>query len=85
MSNPANMRVYYDEDINGMTQDEISSQLEAEISEIEGIMSVDVERVFQSRPYEAVVVVEFDGMKTFGAEVQQKVSLLEFLDKAILD
>lgn len=85
MSNPTEMRVYYDEDISGMSEDEIESQLNQDINEVEGIISAEVTQVFTSRPYEAIVRVNFDGMETSGPEVQQEVSLFDFLDKAIIN
>lgn len=86
--NPAKMRVYYDEDINDLSEDEIRDQLNEEVSSIDGVIDVQVEKVFGSRQstgakvYEAILTVEFDGMETSSAEVQQEASLFPFLHNA---
>lgn len=86
--NPAKMRVYYDEDIKDLTEEDVRDQLNEEVGAIDGVIDVQVEKVFGSRQstgskvYEAILTVEFDGMGTSSAEVQQEASLLPFLHNA---
>lgn len=82
MSNPANLRVYYDEDIDSLDEDDITEQLENEISGINGVTEVNVENVFTSRPYEAVVEVYFDEVDISSSELEQEVSSFSFLHNA---
>jgi len=81
MTDKVELRVYCQEDVD-MTAQEFEVELDYEIVDISGVVSMDVDRLFESKPFEAIVTVEFDETVTTEEEIKFAVSSLSAVHNA---
>lgn len=81
MANPTSVRVYCNEDTE-LTADEFGSEIEFEVSEMDAVLSVEVERVFENTPFEAALEVDYDETVASREEVVYDISTLDFVHNA---
>lgn len=81
MANPETIKVYYDEE-ETRTESKAREELVRAISSIDGVVNVEVNRVFTNRPVESVVTVEFDESVFTSDSLEYEISTLGFVHNA---
>lgn len=81
MSKNMSLRVYADEDTD-LGAKGFMSELDYEIVDVTGVLTAEIEKVFDSRPFEAIVEIEYDETVTNEEQLRMNVASFAFVHNA---